>query len=209
MAERTRKSPIGYKETDTQGTAMFDDPDALASTYGGFYVKDNSWFPKENWVSPSSRYTKEAWDDENAKTHERIHQGQAAAQLPANDNVLKLIKSALSGYPVVNNSRDILASDELPAYAFSTPRNGGATVEETLSGKTGKELTKKQQEAYNKYMDLVQKLAPGKRHNVMAPTPIELQRGYINSGPGQEGLALPNIPEESLLSIIKRSLGSK
>lgn len=65
-----------------------------------------------------------------------------------------------------------------------------------------------QQGAFNNYMDLVQKIAPGQRHNVMAPMPEELQRGYINSGPGVEGFPLPE-EQESVLSMIKRSLRGK
>jgi hypothetical protein len=203
-----RKSPIGYEETDDETSPRYD-----ATTEGGFFLRNGSFVPI------SSRYHKDSWDNPTTQTHERIHQGQIAANLPESEYFAKLVKSVLSGYQVENRSSKKFEADELPAYAFSAARdrpyerNKVFFEEHPQSPSLAPALeeekaAKKQQEVLNNYLNLVQKIAPGRRHNVMAPMPEELQRGYINSGPGVEGFSLPE-EQESVLSMIKRSLRGK
>ena len=225
-----RKSPIGYEEQTsakgTWGNRPFEDRtlDALTSLV----------FPYEKYGEkingrlnlPFSNYSKEGWNNEATKTHERIHQGQHAARLPGlgterdTPALRRLIDVALSSAAKTGSSPE-KTFVEKPAYTFETAIRRPFAKKETVDfykqhpqsaslpiARATEKKADEQQGAFNNYMDLVQKIAPGRRHNVMAPMPEELQRGYINSGPGVEGFPLPE-EQESVLSMIKRSLRGK
>lgn len=192
-----KKSPSGYEE-------YFSDPEEFRPFTAGITRQDiRSGQPYSVYNNDfiSGKYKDMA---NETLTHERIHQGQYASGIPVwsdRENQQKLFNSLR---PYMNaayyNEYTSRAGGPLepPAYAFEN-------VEKDPKRK------KDQQAAFNNYIKfLLSSGGEGRIHNVMAPMPVELQKGYISSGPA---VAPPGLPpentQESFSKMLLRALSTK
>lgn len=111
--------------------------------------------------APYSVFSPDSWDAPEAITHERIHQAQfSLGRLPTDQQVASIFGTAQAHW---GNA----GSMEPPAYAFES-------LDPFASDRA------RQQELFNRYADLLERLNRGKGLIFTTQTPIPLQRGYAN-----------------------------
>ena len=163
-------------------------PELLGITPSGILAKTMYDIDKNH--TPLTVYNRDSWDDPETQAHERLHQGQLAIKAAA--NVQQVKQALLSGIQPTGRTELSLQHTndplEMPAYLFES-------------------FDKNNQQAYNNYMNLLQRTNPKNVESVGASSLPEYQRGYFNSG-----VQAPEIPELAKLSawqILKQSLGGK
>ena len=181
----TRKSPLGYDETIYPDNAQFA-RGAAATTLG-----DVASFTQRNSSDPET------------VNHERLHvaQNQLKNQPSAEQVRAAMTPNMLGMVGDLGGGR--FPEAEMPAYAFSSVLPEHIKPSKWYHGNE-KDFQWGQQESFNNYINLMEKLNPGQSHHILAASPIELQRGYIGSGgPGAAPAPVVNMQPISISDALK------
>lgn len=191
-----RKSPLGYDELEAT---------AIPSNIGGVTRKDLA----DNIYTA---YNPANFNDPDIQGHERIHQGQFAdGGNPTPQQLFDALRPMMSKdqflqYLTSQNPQGNV--HEPPAYAFAKRAESPTSKYSALGAKVATQSRADQQDAYNKYIDLMSKLTGGKAQSIQASSPKDLQQGYANH---PQPVLAPQVTmkQEDISALLQRILGGK